>query len=520
MKRPFSSPPASSPNSSGQTPWSAVRIWADTLLHPLPLKSPVSSSKTVTSARRHWLDPASLQFRLTLGVTAFSILGLGGVASWTSWKMQQILVNTHTENIKYIGQRFPQDVALYSDMLPVQPSVQRAIDDLSPPNLLFWVTAPDGKVFAQSQALKTASSSFVDRLQTISKLPLQPQVYQIDDRYFVLCSAPLTVEGRTIGELHLAEDITSDQNMLNSLTHGLSLVSMLSVLLMATAITLYIRQALHPLRKISHTAGTISASDLSQAKLSLHNAPTEVRELAETLNEMLSRLALSWEQQQQLIGNISHELRTPLTVTSGYLQCMKRRAANLSETQQEMLDTALAETDRTIQLLQSLLDLARADTGCMYLRPEDINLNELVNDVVKMSERSYQRHIKINADVKNIKLSTDRDCLSQALTHLIENAAKYSPIDQPVLIQLAQDHDQITIQVRDFGCGIASEQQQRIFEPFYRVDDTRCRNTGGVGLGLALVKTLIEHIDGQIQLWSQPGEGSLFTITLPAQLKG
>ncbi|HEY9659825.1 MAG TPA: HAMP domain-containing sensor histidine kinase, partial [Allocoleopsis sp.] len=167
----------------------------------------------------------------------------------------------------------------------------------------------------------------------------------------------------------------------------------------------------------------------------------------------------------------------------------------------------------------SLLDLARADTGCMYLRPEDINLNELVNDVVKMSERSHQRQIKIDADVKNIKLYTDRDCLSQALTHLIENAVKYSPIDQPILIQLAQDHGQITIQVRDFGCGIASEQQQRIFEPFYRVDDTRCRNTGGVGLGLALVKTLIEHIDGQIQLWSQPGEGSLFTITLPAQLK-
>lgn len=504
------------PQDKVKTALSTVRIWADQLLHRSPLKSPDSNPNF---PKRRGIDPASLQFRLTLGVTACSILGLGGVAAWTSWKTQQILVNTHTENIKYIGQRFPKDVAWYSEMYPMQTSVQKAIDTLAPPNLLFWVTGTEGEVFAQSHALRSASNGFMQQLESMSKSPFDPQVYQVGQQYFVVCSGPLVVDGNVLGQLHLAQNITEDQLRLNSVIKGLSLVCLLMVGVMAAAIALYIRQSLHPLRKISHIAGTISANDLSQAKLSLSDAPTEVKELADTLDAMLSRLALSWEQQQQLLGNISHELRTPLTVTSGYLQCMQRRSANLSETQREMLDTALAETQRTIQLLQSLLDLARADNGCMYLHPEKLILNDLIEDVVMIGERSTQHPILVEADDEAIEMTTDRDCLTQALTHLIENAAKYSSIDQPILIKVKQSKQQVVIQVRDNGCGICSEQQKRIFEPFYRVDDARSRETGGVGLGLAIVRTLVERLEGEIQLWSEPGTGSLFTITLPLQLK-
>lgn len=434
--------------------------------------------------------------------------------------MQQILVNTHNENVREVAERFPKDVEVYSDMLPLTTGVQTAIDNLASPNLMLWVTDSSGDRIAQSQSLSAESKQFVDRLFALSGMPPEPKVYKIDQRYFVLCSTELTVAGQPLGQLYLAQDITSDQLKLRGAVRDLSLVVSLLLVAMVTAIALYIRQSLQPLRDISQIAGTISANDLSQAKLSLQSAPTEVRELAETLNEMLSRLGRSWEQQRQLIGDISHELRTPLSVSYGSLQSIQRRSATLNSTQQEMLDTAVSETHRTIQLLEDLLDLARADSGCMYMHLETLLLNDLVADLVKMTKQLDDRLIQVEADSDKIWITTDRNCLTQVLTNLIGNAVKYSSCNQPILIKLNQNEARTTIQVRDYGCGIAPEQQARIFDRFYRTDDARSRATGGTGLGLAIVKTLVESMQGEITVWSEPGTGSLFTVTLPSQLKG
>lgn len=496
---------------------SEAKIWADMLLQGKSLNSKTPQPSQVKKWR---IDPSSLQFRLAVGVTAFSVLGLAGVATWTSWKMQQILVNTHNENVRQTAERFPHDIELYSDMMSLKVGMQKAIDNLASPNLLFWVTDANGEMLAQSQALHTEPSSFVDRLLTLSDMPLEPRVYQIGQRYFVLCGSPLIVNGQVIGQLHLSQDITSDQLKLMSAIQDLSLVSLLLVVAMVTAIALYIRQALRPLRGISQIAGTISANDLTQARLSLQDTPTEVRDLTETLNEMLSRLGRSWEQQRQLIGDISHELRTPLSVAYGSLQSIQRRSASLNDTQQEMLDTAVSETHRTIQLLQDLLDLARADSGCMYVHSETLALNDLVADLVKMTKQLNDRVIQVEAEQDKIWMTTDRNCLHQILTNLIENAVKYSPCNQPILVKLAQSDEQTTIQVQDSGCGIAPEHQARIFDRFYRIDDVRSRATGGTGLGLAIVKTLVESMQGQITVWSEPGAGSKFTVTLPSHLKG
>lgn len=478
-------------NSSHLPERSSARIWADVLWQATLL----TDKPPQQFDRSRWRpDLTSLQFRLTLGVTTFSVLGLSGLATWTSWKMQQVLVKTHTDNVEQIAERFPHDVALYRHQRSTTAAVQQAIDNLFPPNLLLWVTNSDGQVLAQSRVLQTASVDFVDRLHSISNMPLEPRVYQVEGRYLVLCSSPLQVNGEWIGQLHLAQDITADQLKLINAMRGLSLVSVLSVLLMATAIALYIRRALRPLRGMSQAAGTISANDLSQAKLSLDHAPTEVRELAETLNAMLSRLAQSWDQQKQLIGDISHELRTPLSVAYGSLQWLQRRNANLNETQQEMLDTALAETDRTIQLLQALLELARADSGCIYLHSETLRLNDLVSELASVTQQLKDRQVQITAEPDEIWMTTDRNCLSQILTHLLDNAARYSPCNQPIVIHLSQTNDYTTIQVQDYGCGLSPEQQTRIFDRFYRVDDARSRATGGTGLGLAIVKTLVESM--------------------------
>jgi signal transduction histidine kinase len=230
---------------------------------------------------------------------------------------------------------------------------------------------------------------------------------------------------------------------------------------------------------------------------------------------MLGRLSGSWEQQQQFVGNVSHELRTPLAVIAGYLQSLLRRGDNLSPHQQQAVATASAEAERTIQMLQDLLDLARADRGSLHFRLTPIMLNTLVVEVAEMSQKVSHRPIQVLATDEDVIACADQDRLQQVLINLVDNAIKYSAPDQTVELILEKTEQQAVIHVRDHGIGIPLAHQHRIFERFYRVDESMTRSRDGTGLGLAIAKSLIEGMDGRICLRSKPAEGSLFTITLP-----
>ncbi len=479
---------------------------------------------------RKRIDPLSLQFRLTVGITAVSVLGLGSLAAWTSWQMYQILVNSHKESIVYVAARLPRDVALYSEMLPLEVGLQKAIDNRSTPNLLIWVKR-DGTVLAKSETLKADTHGITAQLITQSDLPSKPEVREISDHYLVLCSKPLNVRGRMVGQLYIAQDITKDETMLIDLVRSLSIVSILVISVITLAIALYVQRSLQPLWTMSQTVKAVSAKDLGQTRLQLTQAPSEVRELAQTFNMMLSRLSEAWEQQQQaweqqrqFVGNVSHELRTPLTIVHGYLQSTLRRATNLTEPQREALEIAAAEASRTIRLLQDLLDLARAESGTMQFRLESLVLNDLVLEIIGMAQQFSSRTIALEAPSVPIMGRVDSNRLRQVLLNLIDNALKYSDPGQPVTVKLDQIGKDATIQVCDRGRGIPLQHQARVFERFYRVDEARARSTtdsslglsGSYGLGLAIVKTLVEGMSGSITVRSKGGEGSIFTITLPA----
>ena len=135
-----------------------------------------------------------------------------------------------------------------------------------------------------------------------------------------------------------------------------------------------------------------------------------------------------------------------------------------------------------------------------------------------MAEKFSNRYIKVNAN-ENVEAIADRNLLRQALINLINNAVKYSDLDQPIDLILERVDQQAIIQVRDRGVGIPLQDQSRIFERFYRVDEARARDTGGHGLGLAIAKTLVEGMGGSITVRSKPGEGSVFAIALSTQVQ-
>jgi len=477
---------------------------------------PLHQHLQLLSAWSQKLGSSSLQFRLTLGVTTVTLLGLGGVVAWTGWQMQRILIASHKQTVEAAAERFQEDVELYRDMMPLVPALERAIQNRSTATLLIWASDPQGQPLAQAVELSSPQWQQIGgtrKLQALSDRAFIPQVHHLQGRSLVLCGGPLTVEGARIGQIYVVADITQDQAMFLALWRSLGLISTITLILMAVAIALFVRRSLRPLRQINRVAGMVSAEDLDRAQIRLEQAPREVRELADGFDRMLERLSQAWEQQRQFVSNVSHELRTPLSIVQGYLQSLLRRSDNLTPQQREALETAAAEASRTIQLLQDLLYLARADSGFLAPQRQPLVLNDLIGEVVGMAEQFGSPDLRLELPSSPVEVRAERNHLIQILLNLIDNAVKYSPVGTPITLRLETLDHSAQLSVSDRGPGIPVQHQARIFERFYRVEAARA--TGGSGLGLAIVKTLVEGMGGKIQVRSKLGEGSTFTITLP-----
>lgn len=465
--------------------------------------------------KRIWqkIDPFSLQVRLTIGITAAFAVGVGSIAMWTTWQMQQILIEGNKQNIEQLAERLPRDVEVYSEMYSLETGLNKAIANRSTGKTLVWVKHTDGTNSVENLVTDDVASI---KLMSLMRSPLNTQVYAIGDRYFVVCGKFLQVKGQKLGLLFVAQDISYEQQMFSSLVRNLGIFSLGALIIITVAIAFYIKKSLQPLLRISQLAETISANDLSQARLHLHRAPTEVKELARTCDMMLDRLSEAWEQQRQFVGNVSHELRTPLTIVQGYLQSVLKRETNLTSTQREALETAAIEAENTIHLLQDLLDLARADAGYLHIQIEPLMLKDLVAEVAAMAMQHRSRIITLETTTEKILVKADRRRLKQVLLNLIDNAVKYSDPHYAIAIVLDLKAESAIIHVCDRGFGIPLTQQHLIFERFYRVDEARNRATGGCGLGLSIVKTLVDSMGGSVTVRSKLGEGSTFTVTLPS----
>ena len=468
--------------------------------------------KSIRNLFRLRVSPTSLQFRLTLELVTLSAIGVSAVAFWAGWQMEQNLLTSHKQLLEYVAMRFPEQVEMYSEGKTIEVSLERTIDKLSTSGVSIWVKEPDGKILSKSSGMNMPS---IDLVNTISQtaVPVKPTIVQYGDRYLVLCGNPLTVNGRLVGKVYLSQDITTDRHQLTTGINSLIAIGILAILLLTIAISQRIRKTLQPLAQMSQIASNVSAEDLGAAKLELQQAPDEILGLATAFNEMTVRLSGAWEQQRQFVGNVSHELRTPLSVVLGYLQSLLRRGDNLSTHQQNAVSTAIAETDRTIRMLQDLLDLARADSGNLHFRHSPVFLNTLIAEVIEMSQKVSNRPIKMIHATNDIVALADQDRLTQVLINLVDNAIKYS--NGSIEIAIEQTGDRAIIHVQDRGIGIVLEHQNRIFERFYRAQDSSTRSRDGTGLGLAIAKSLIEGMNGRIMLRSKPGEGSIFTIALP-----
>jgi two-component system, OmpR family, phosphate regulon sensor histidine kinase PhoR len=220
---------------------------------------------------------------------------------------------------------------------------------------------------------------------------------------------------------------------------------------------------------------------------------------------------------KDFVANVSHELKTPITSIKGFSETLLDGAMEDKETLEEFLRIILKESHRLQTLIQDLLDLSKLEQHHFALNKEEFNLMEILNKATKMLEgRAEAKNIKLLFPQANeiVQIEGDRSRLTQVFLNLITNAVIYTPNDGKITVYVVEKKKKIEIRIQDTGIGIEQEEIPRIFERFYRVDKARSRNSGGTGLGLAIVKHLVELHRGTIQVESEMGEGTTFTVIL------
>jgi len=220
---------------------------------------------------------------------------------------------------------------------------------------------------------------------------------------------------------------------------------------------------------------------------------------------------------RDFVANVSHELKTPI----GAIQLLAEavgEARDDPEAVERFAGRMRTESERLTRLVQQIIDLSRLQADVASEHSVVIKVGELVAEAVEHSHTDAEaKAITITQDIQpDLYVLGDRAQLHAAVSNLVENAVTYSPDDSTVAVSATGDGDEVRIMVSDHGIGISPEEQERIFERFYRVDPARARTTGGTGLGLSIVKHVAASNGGSVEVWSEPDLGSSFTLVLPA----
>jgi len=250
-------------------------------------------------------------------------------------------------------------------------------------------------------------------------------------------------------------------------------------------------------------------------------ADPNVQELASSYNEMMTRRSNNLRRARQFAADVTHELRTPLTILRGETE-LALRSGRDQEQLQQVLVSNLEEISRMSYLIEDLLLLSKGDLGEIPLKMESLEFDELITELHHQAQLlATAKNIKVELQTPetSIKLQADSFRLRQVLLNLLTNAIKYTPEDGDISIEVESNSSHVTISVVDSGIGMDEEHLELIFNRFYRVDKTGNRNDGGSGLGLAIVKWIVDAHQGTVNVTSNPGQGSRFTIILPLEQK-
>ena len=295
------------------------------------------------------------------------------------------------------------------------------------------------------------------------------------------------------------------------------IVSTLLALLGGVAAYFISGHALKPIREFSDKIEEVQAQNLADSRIEASKIK-ELNQLSVSYNKMLERLSDAFEIQRQFTANAAHELRTPLSLMQVQLDLYHSTQHPGSDADTvQMIKMLTEQNDRLGKMVKTLLDMSELQT---VGRDEKIILNDLVDEVLEdLEPLAQEKNIKLIGKYKNITMIGSDILIYRLVYNLVENAIKYNHSDGQVTVNAYKKQKHIYLSVEDTGSGIPKELRERVFEPFFRVDKSRSRELGGVGLGLALVHEIVRVHDGSISIKSNPAGGTIFEVIFDQKSK-
>src|SRR6266536_6224141 len=331
-----------------------------------------------------------------------------------------------------------------------------------------------------------------------------------------LIAKPVNAEGTVVVALPLSE-VNATKRLLLVIGGAVSGFVLVAVGVAAYWLT---RRELRPLERLAEKSRAIAAGDLSQ-RVEPDDPRTEVGRLGGALNVMLTEIERAFddrlaaeERLRQFVADASHELRTPVTSIRGFAELFRRGAGDRPADLANVMRRIEQEGERMGALVEELLLLARLDQGLPLERqPVDLAVVlEAATDAARAADPA--RPIDVEYESPLVVLGA-QSRLRQVVDNLLTNARVHTPAGTPIQVRLAAEDGEVVLEVSDEGPGVPAEEADRIFERFHRIDRSRARSQGGVGLGLAIVRSVVEAHGGAVAHRPRPGGGSVFRVSLP-----
>jgi len=325
--------------------------------------------------------------------------------------------------------------------------------------------------------------------------------------------------GKNFGFISIAIPLEDSRLVIRNLRTVLLLAFPLVLVILYFVIDFIANKSIRPVYELTWATQKITRQNLNQ-RIQLPKYKDELFTLVETINNLLERLQDAILREKQFTSDASHELRTPLSALKGTLEVILRKPREPEQYVQKIQDS-LAEVNRMTVLVEQLLLLARYECGSVPVNPQKIRLDEIIHIMAvrlakQMDENQISFKLLIPAD---FEILTDRFMLEQVLENLLTNAIKYSYPGGEVEIELEEKNEQSALLIRDYGIGMTRQQTEKIFERFYRADESRNFLIKGNGLGLAIVKRFADILRLKISIQSETGKGTLVKVVFPEENK-
>jgi heavy metal sensor kinase len=334
-------------------------------------------------------------------------------------------------------------------------------------------------------------------------------------RPFRFISAPLYRDGKLAYIVQLGTHLRFTRKSLSGFKRNILAAFPIVLVLGSFVGWILARRSLSPIGYIVSKTQSITTKKLNE-RLIQRGTHDEMDDLIRTINEMIARLEDSFKRMAEFTADASHELKTPLCALKGEAEVLLSKP-RMAEEYQEGLTHFIERFDQLNRMINDLILLSKSDSSQGELKMNPVRLDLLINDMGGLFQiLAEQKNIALCIDpLQETVVMGDKTRLQQLFTNLIDNAIKYTLDGGAIHITLEKNRDLAIVKISDTGIGIPKDEQEKIFKRFYRIDKSRSKETGGVGLGLSIAEWIAHTHHGKIEVFSEPNQGSTFTVYLP-----